>query len=150
MPAVTAPTPQERLAASRQAIVRHMTRDSQSSDKRNEREFDEADDEARTNEKGTWAVVRGAMRSWWRHHPASAAFDLARPVIGKLAQEQPFKLLGIAAGIGVAAVVLRPWRLVSLGGIALATLKSSQLSGVLLSMLSGAGQNPEPRENHHD
>lgn len=149
MPIVTAPTPQERLAASRQAIVRHMTRDSQSSDSRNEREFDEADDAARTHAKGTWAVVRGAMRSWWRHHPASAAFDLARPVIDKLAQEQPFKLLGIAAGVGVAAVVLRPWRLVSLGGIALATLKSSQLSGVLLSMLSGTGQNSERQENHH-
>ncbi len=151
MPTVTAlPTPQERLAASRQAIVRHMTRDSQSSDKRNEREFDEADDEARTNAKGTWAVVRGAMRSWWRHHPASAAFDLARPVVGKLAQEQPFKLLGIAASIGAAAVVLRPWRLVSLGGVLLATLKASQLSNVLLSMLSGSGQDAEPRESHYE
>ncbi len=150
MPTVTAPAPQERLAASRLAIVRHMTRDRQSPDKRNEREFDEADDEARTNPEGTWAVVRGAMRAWWRHHPASAALDLAQPVIGKFAQEQPFKLLGIAAGIGAAAVVLRPWRLVSLGGVLLATLKSSQLSGVLLSMLSGASQNPEPRKTHHE
>jgi len=152
MPTVTAPTPQERLAASRRAIIRHMTRDgqsSQSSDGRNERPFDETD-ETRASAGGMWAVAKGAMRTWWRHHPGSAAFDLARPMIGKFAQEQPFKLLGIAAGIGAAAVVLRPWRLVSLGGILLATLKSSQLSSVLLSMLNGSGQDAEPRESHYE
>ena len=152
MPTVTAPTPQERLAASRQALVRHMTRDgqsSQSADRRNEHPFDETD-ETRASARGTWAVAKGAMRTWWRHHPGSAAFDLARPMIGKFAQEQPFKLLGIAAGIGAAAVVLRPWRLVSLGGVLLATLKASQLSSVLLSMLSGPGQDAEPRESHYE
>lgn len=152
MPTVTAPTPQERLAASRQAIVRHMTRDgqsSQSSNSRNEHPFDETD-ETRASAGGRWAVAKGAMRAWWRHHPGSAAFDLARPMIGKFAQEQPFKLLGIAAGIGAAAVVLRPWRLVSLGGILLATLKSSQLSSVLLAMLNGSGQDAEHREGHYE
>jgi len=153
MPTVTVlTTPQERLAASRQAIVRHMTRDSQSSsssDRRNEYSPEEAD-EARTGSSGTWAVIKGAMRTWWRHHPGSAAFDLARPMVGKFAQEQPFKLLGIAAGLGAAAVVLRPWRLVSLGGVLLATLKSSQISSVLLSMLSDSGQEANHRESHHE
>ena len=149
MPTVATPTPQERLAASRQAIVRHMTRDSQSSGNRGEHPFDEAD-EARTAPEGTWKVVRSAMRAWWHHHPLSAAFDLARPVIGKFAQEQPLKLLGIAAGIGAAAVVLRPWRLISLGGVLLATLKSSQLTGAIHSMLSASRQDAEPRGNHHE
>lgn len=32
------------------------------------------------------------------------------------AQAHPLKVAGIAAGVGAATVVLRPWRLMSLGG----------------------------------
>lgn len=142
MPSIIAPTPQERLASSRNAIVRHMTRDSQASEDPRRHDFNEAG-QSRSASDGTWGLVKHAMRVWWRHHPMNVAVDLAKPVIDKYAKEQPLKLLGIAAGIGAAAVVLRPWRLVSLGGVLLATLKSSELSSVLFSMLSSPSQDSE-------
>lgn len=129
------PTPQERLAASRKAIVRHMAQDER--DAREEHDqvnAEDADFEARGG--GTWQVVKHAVKAWWRHHPAHMAVDLAKPVLGRYAEEQPLKLLGIAAAIGAATVVIKPWRLVSMTGLLLATLKSSEVSGVLLSLLS--------------
>ena len=131
----TEPTPKERLSASRKAIVRNMTRDSQASEEQYSHEFDE-NEPARPASGGSWGLVKHAIRAWWRNHPVNLALDLARPVIGKYAEEKPLKLLGIAAGIGAAAVVLRPWRLVSLSALLVAALKSSELSSVLLSMLS--------------
>lgn len=144
MNALTAPTPQERLASSRKAIVRHMSREKLDHDDHPDSNGDRAEnDMPHFAEGGTWSILKNALGSWWRHHPVSVAFDLARPMIGRYAEEKPLQLLGIAAAAGAAAVVLRPWRLVSLGGLLVAALKSSELSGTLLSMLSGANHTPE-------
>ena len=146
MTSLTAPTPQERLASSRKAIVRHMSRDAHS--------HDEHDDDAGARHGGesdfggfegggTWDILKHALGAWWHHHPVSVAFGLARPTLQHYAEEKPLQLLGIAAAAGAAAVVLRPWRLVSIGSLLLATLKSSELSGALLSMLSSASPSSE-------
>ena len=132
------PNPQERLAASRKAIVRHMNRHSE------EAEVEERDEQREYADSqasgsvfgGAWGIFKHTLQSWWRHHPANVAFDFAKPVLRRYAEDQPVKLLGIAAGIGALAVVIKPWRLVSLGGVLLATLKSSEVSSALLSMLS--------------
>lgn len=134
-------TPQERLATSRKAIVRHMTRDNNPKETQFGSEFDK-NYKSPTTEDSTWAIMKHALLSWWHHHPVSVAFSLAKPLMGKFADEQPFKLLAVSAGLGVAVVVLKPWKLVSLGGIALAALKSSDLSSALLSMLSTSSKNP--------
>jgi hypothetical protein len=57
-------------------------------------------------------------------------------VLAEYARQRPLKLVGIAAGLGALLVVTRPWRLVSLGGLAVAALKSSQVSNFALSFLS--------------
>lgn len=129
------PTPQERLAISRKAIIRHMGQAEYDENDEDWRDFDDAE-QPRPAADGTWGLVKHAVLAWWRHHPVGVVFDLAKPVVGKYAKEQPLKLLGIAAGIGAAVALLRPWRLLSLGGVLLATLKSSQLSSGVLSMLS--------------
>jgi hypothetical protein len=96
---------------------------------------------------GKWGAFKHAARTWWHHHPVHVALDVAKPVIGRYAAEKPFTLLAIAVGVGAAAVVLRPWRLVSLGGLLLATLKSSGLSNVVLSVLYSAPNDAEqPQE----
>jgi hypothetical protein len=134
-------SPQERLANSRRAIVRHMSRDSRSRDDADSPNPDEIEQRnTSSTSSGTWGVVKHAIQAWWHHHPVSVAYDLARPAIGHYAQDKPFKLLGIAAGVGAAAVLFRPWRLMSLGGVLLATLKSSELSGALHSVLSSSRQ----------
>jgi hypothetical protein len=91
-------------------------------------------------EGGTWGFVKHAFGAWWQHHPVSAAFSLARPVLGEYAREKPWQLLGIAAAAGAAAVVLKPWRVVSMGGLLVAALKSSEISATLLSLLSRPAQ----------
>ena len=147
MSSFTEASPQERLAISRRAIVRHMNRDSKSRDDSGNPDLDEGDQvqPISSGSSGTWEIVKHAIRAWWHHHPVSVAFDLARPSIGHYAEEKPFKLLSIAAGLGAAAVLLRPWRLVSLGGLLLATLKSSELSGALQSLLFTSRQEaPNP------
>ena len=143
-------TPQERLAASRKAIIRHMTADDETY-ARQSYETGAAktlDEGTSKHGSGAWQSIRRATRTWWHHHPAHLAVDLARPVVGKYAEEKPFQLLAIAAGVGAAVVLARPWRLVSITGLAVTALKSSELSGFLLSLLSTHRGSPN-HENHN-
>jgi len=137
MAATKLATPQERLIASRQAIVKHMTQ--------NDKTLPRSDDPyeigggsgSTANRSSFWpsALVR-AVRTWWRHHPVSMAMDVAKPVVGRYATGHPFKLLGIAAVAGAAIVVIRPWRLLSVGGLLLAAVKSAAVPSVLMSLFS--------------
>jgi hypothetical protein len=133
----TSSTPQQRLALTRKAIVRHMAQDESGSHE--DQHHDMSREEAASQGSGTWQLIQHAMRAWWRHHPARVAVDFAKPALGHYAQERPLKLLGIAAAAGAAVVLIKPWRLVSVTGLLLSTLKSSQISGVLLSLLSSQG-----------
>jgi hypothetical protein len=145
MDALNALTPQERLASSRKAILRHLTRNRPSPDNQLGLEVDPS---AQSGEAfgGKWNAFKRAMRTWWHHHPVNVALSVAKPVISRYAADKPFKLLAIAAGAGAATVALRPWRLVSLGGLLLATLKSSELSNVVLSVLYSAPSDAEQPE----
>lgn len=134
------PTPQERLAASRRAIVRHMTRDDKTM-ARPDDPYEISDESGLTsntsNPSSFWpSALARAVRTWWRHHPVTMAVDVAKPVLGRYARGHPFKLLAVAAAAGVAIVVIRPWRLLSVGGILLATVKSAAVPSVLMSLFS--------------
>jgi hypothetical protein len=129
------PTPQERLASSRKAIIRHMSRDGSSEDEP-EQQGPYGQAASPQGGGGTWGFAKHALGAWWQHHPVNAAFSLARPVVDQYAKEKPLQLLGIAALTGAAAVALKPWRLVSLGSLLLAALKSSEISATVLSLLS--------------
>lgn len=142
-------TPQERLAVSRKAIVRYMTQDDAptAGQRRNPYKDNETGDGSTQHQRSHWQVIKRAVRAWWHHHPAQLALDLAQPVLGRYAKEKPLQLLGVAAGIGAAVVLLRPWRMVSLSGLLIATLKSSEVSGFLLSLLA---TKPESSANLKD
>ena len=144
------PTPQARLAASRKAIIRHMTADDEAGARRSYEagSAKALDDGTTKHASGTWQAIRRAARAWWYHHPAHLALDLARPVLGKYAEEKPLQLLGFAAGVGAAVALVRPWRLVSITGLAVAALKSSEVSGLLLSLLSTHHESSK-YENHN-
>jgi hypothetical protein len=146
----TAPTAQQRLAASRDAILRDMHRDDPGmgqianvgADSDGQSDISETGVDASS---GSWDLIKQVGQSWWQSHPAHLALDVAKPMMQTFAKEQPLKLLGIAAGTGVALVVLRPWRLISLTGVAIALLKSTQLTGVVQSLLLGPR---EPDRRH--
>lgn len=48
---------------------------------------------------------------------------IMQPVVASYAKSNPLKTLGIAAGVGAAVVILKPWRLMTLGSL-LAVLKA--------------------------
>lgn len=137
------PTPQERLAVSRKAIVRHMTRDEKVMPSAGNEPYEIGDESGLSRGSVSFwpSAVARAVRTWWRRHPASMAVDVATPVVGRYAKKHPYKLLGVAAAAGVAMVVIRPWRLLSIGGILLAAFKSAAAPSVLMSLFSS----DEPR-----
>ena len=131
----TALSPRERLDKSRQAIVRQMGHDNATAV-----EHGGSDTEIDAS-ASSWSLVQQTASSWWHGHPASLALDFARPRMQRFAQEQPLKLLAISAGMGAAAVLLRPWRLISLTGLVLAALKSSEVTGLASSLLASGTRN---------
>ncbi len=127
-------SPQQRLADSRQAIVRHMSHDAPGGDSAHESHS--ASNPQAAASDGAWNLIKQTATAWWQGHPAHLALDIAKPMIQTYAEEKPLQLLGISAGIGAAAAVLRPWRLISLTGVLLAALKSSEMSSVIRTLLS--------------
>lgn len=83
-----------------------------------------------------------AVRTWWRYHPAHMAVDMATPMLSSYARRKPMQYLGIAAAAGAVFVLVRPWKLISVTGLAVAVLKSSQVSAMLMSALSSS-HNPK-------
>lgn len=148
----TTDSPQARLAASRKALVRQMVRDDGRADPDAPNGF-HGSDSTQTNDahpgterSSTWQVFTQAVMAWWQHHPVQMAVDIGRPFLNNYARDKPLHLIGIAAGVGAAAVLIKPWRLVSITGLAVAALKSTKLSTTLLSLLPRAAPRPYPRQ----
>jgi len=134
-------SPSQRLDHSRQAIVRYMAyNDAAGHGSAGGHATSEA---AMDGSAGIWDWIKQVAGSWWHGHPVRLALDIARPLLQTYAEEKPLQLMGISAGLGAAAVLLRPWRLISLTGLAAALLKSSERSVVLQSLLS-PGRKPDP------
>jgi len=141
---VTQRTPLERLALSRRAIVRHMHQNDDPV------EPIQGEDDAgqvfgtasSALPSGYWPLLKQTVRSWWYHHPAKVAVEFASPLIGKYARSNPGKLLGVSAGVGAALVLFKPWRLISIGGILLAAIKSTDFQGSVMSMMTRTGKQP--------
>ena len=129
-------SPQERLAISRKAIVRHMSRHHPESKERLDGNIGVDGGANKSTGYSGFSKVKQAVRMWWHRHPASAVASLATPFLNDYAKVHPFKLLGVSAIAGVALVVIRPWRMVSGSALLIAAVKSSGLSNTLLTMLS--------------
>jgi hypothetical protein len=98
------------------------------------------------HERGWAGALARAISTWWRHHPAHAGLELMQPVIAKHVRRAPMTCLAVSAAAGAALFLARPWRLISVTGLLLGLLKSSQLSAMVLSALSAVdyGRNNEP------
>ncbi|MDB5941118.1 MAG: hypothetical protein JWQ13_684 [Ramlibacter sp.] len=138
-------TPSEKLARSRLAIVEYLgrhehrgERDASDAESPDAAGGEAADGERRSRRGGWFGGLSGAARSWWRHHPAQMALEMASPALQSYMRRKPFQVLAISAGVGALLVVTRPWRLISLTTLVVAIVKSSQLSGVVMSALSDA------------
>jgi hypothetical protein len=141
-------TPQERLASTRQALIRQMNgKHPPGSD-----ELDAAPAEVggAAADPGAWPLGIHLARSWWANHPAHAAMEVAQPMVQEFAKRQarthPWRMLAISAGAGAALVLIKPWRLVSAAGaigVALSGLKAANTPQLLASFLaSKPGRRP--------
>jgi len=95
-----------------------------------------------------WApVARKMARHWWQRHPANAVVQVALPVLERYAREQPFKLVTAAATVGALVVLTRPWKLLSSAAVATAVLKTSDVAGVLNTLMQRRTTSPrkEPK-----
>ena len=137
----------DRLARNRQAILEHIAKRHRRHDPREEppQHYDDpyanfAAYEAPDDDFGSgwFGRLQHAVRTWWRYHPASMAVDLATPMMRSYARRKPLQLLAISAAAGAALTLARPWRLISLTTLAVALLKSSQLSHLLMAAVSAA------------
>lgn len=165
-------TPQQRLLASRRAIVQHMGCQSRLAHRAEPRggnptgtdeggfenafeQFDRfnsasgqsgsADPGGERRTTGLWRALQRAASAWWRAHPAHLAVDIAQPLIGTYARAHPVKLLGAAAALGAVVAVARPWRLISLTGVLIAALRSTPVSHLVGSLLSPQGTRTRDR-----
>lgn len=134
-------TPAQRLQASRHAISTHL----QGQGRGRRSDADPAspgggsDDAAAPRSGPTWwRIARHTLRVWWHNHPAYSAALVAQPLLTRYASDKPLQVVGIAAAVGAAAVLLKPWRLISVGAVLAATLKSQDVSRLLVSLLSQA------------
>ena len=142
MPSTTEFSPQDRLAITRNAIVRHMNRGYQLDSTGENSKSTIGDQGSRNSFMNAWDNARHAVMIWWQRHPASAVFELAKPLIRGYARSHPFKLLGVSVLIGSAVVMVRPWRMMSVGSWMVTAVKSSGMTSALLSILT----RPKKRE----
>lgn len=152
----------ERLEQTRRELLRHMTQDSQAhgshADQNEEARPFMAREEnmpppphAQAHEEqgglgGAWQQVRETVGAWWHSHPAHLALEVAEPVFDKYARAHPIRVLALSATAGAAVVLARPWRLISVTGLLLAAVKSTQVSALAAAMLRP--QSSEPLRRH--
>lgn len=145
-------SPQARLALSRKALIRQMIRgdssfNNDSPDSLNGSAHAAMADADRNSQRSSiWHVFTQAVMVWWQHHPVQIAVDIGRPFLKNYARDKPLKLIGIAVGVGAAAVLIKPWRLVSVTGLVVAALRSTRLSSTLLSLLPRAAPQQYSRQ----
>lgn len=145
-------TPQDRLVASRQIILQLMNaRGGNPASAYEHIELDsDTGESVRKPETGKWQRTQQAIRVWWHDHPAHLAVEMGKPLLGRYAKEEPLKLLGISAAAGAVIALLRPWRLISVTGLAVAALKSSHVSGLVLSLLTTPPATPKQNNKQND
>lgn len=141
-------TPQQRLAISRRALLRQLHGDHPGETLPPPHGYDddaEGPYASPSMEASGWiSVARRLGERWWRRHPANAVGQLAKPLLKRYAREQPFKVLGTAAAIGAAVVLIRPWRLLSITAVLAAVLKTSDVADLVTTLMHN---NSTPRKD---
>ena len=122
----------QRLARSRLAILTYLQQ-GQAKDSPTPGAQDAAPSQAALP---PWGRAREAMRHHWQDHPARLAAGLVAPLLSHWGGRHPLAFLGIAAASGAVLVMARPWKLISVTGVLVAALKSSNLVSLAMSTLA--------------
>jgi len=145
-------TAQERLAMSRHALVEQLREQRMPRRRRialrearasGSATFDAAPAASATSGFEWLAVAQRLGLHWWRRHPLRAAGEVARPLLEQAARERPLTVVATAAAAGGLLVLTRPWRLLTLSATVAALLKTSELAGVITTLMH---REPSPRK----
>lgn len=127
----------QRLLQSRKALARQMLRHRRAGQPAESHAFGAmGEDPGTPGGSGPISLLTHALGIWWQRHPAHSLWLLGRPAVQHYAGKKPLQVLGIAAGVGALAILLKPWRRASVARLALAALGSAQMTGVLRSLLT--------------
>lgn len=138
-------TAQQRLAMSRRALVEQLNGGAAMDDTVPYRPRLGAPSSAGANGSSVWVpVARKVVRRWWRNHPANAVGHLALPALERYARQEPAKVVAAAAAVGALIVLVRPWRLISITAVVAALLKTSDVAGVVTTLMQ---REPPPRKD---
>lgn len=130
-------TAQQRLAISRRALVNQL----QGKNERGESEYDGKARRSNLLDRFAWtSMARKVGERWWHRHPANAVSQLAIPVLERYTRQQPFKAVGGAMAAGALIMFLRPWRLLSATAILATVLKTSDVAGMVTSLMQKSGR----------
>ena len=129
------------LAQSRLAILEYLQQ-AQGQESHTKRAQDTASSQA---DATSWRDARDTARRHWEDHPARLAIGLVAPLLSHWGRRHPLAFLGIAAAIGAALVVARPWKLISVTSVLVAALKSSNLPSLAMSVLAARRAPPRDR-----
>lgn len=159
------PSPKERLALSRAALLAAMGYRSTGAPsgpqlvriaKARSRSAAHADDPA-SEGLGSFAgkveakVERSVLGRWWRRSHLSTAVELGTPFLQEYAARHPAKLMAGAAGVGSLVVLVKPWRLLSVGMVVGLLVRSTNLAGILTDYLvPQLGDTDGPRDDFLD
>lgn len=150
------PTPQQRLAKSREAIAASLGQgagphdDNDMGAERGQAATGEGSKASGKSRPGWWPVFSSLASTWWSRHPLNAVAHMARPVIASYARREPVKLLGAAALAGAVIVVVRPWRLISAGALLAAALRPSEISAFAMTMLASFNSTLQKDKDEQD
>lgn len=139
----------DKLAQTRLAILEHIERKKE--DRRDSREQLQAKARMAVSPGSRRFAGMGAVsRNWWEHHPAHTLVELATPLLSSYGRRKPLQFLGIAAAAGALFIFARPWKLISLTGLAVALLKSPMVTSAISGVLTAANLPPGPSSDEPD
>lgn len=132
---------QARLARTRLALVTQMRRHAPAS-----RDGGTMDSAGGSEGVGLAAV----LRRWWQEHPVRLALDVGVPVLQTFARAYPLPVMAACVAVGAAVVWLRPWRLLPLSALLMATARSVPLGDLLAAWRAQAERSASSQEHQND
>lgn len=131
---------QARLARTRLALVTQMRRHAPASRDGSNRDPTDTDG---------GSGLASVLRRWWHEHPVRLALDVGTPVLQTIARSYPLPIMAVCVAVGAAVVWLRPWRLLPLSALLMATARSVPL-GDLLAAWRVQAEGSAARPEHED
>lgn len=93
------------------------------------------------------SLVKAGAATWWRDHPLHMGAAVLRPVVSDYVKRKPVATLAVAAAVGAAFVLVRPWRLASVTALGMSLVRSSNLPVMAASLVATVAENLQKEQS---